>query len=95
MKIMFRVLLSSMPLLILCLSVRTVLAEEGRELFAKHCASCHTIGGGDAGGPDLKGVGSRQPAAWLERVIAEPEKLTAEKDSAQLELVKSLPGLLQ
>ena len=29
-----------------------------------------------------------EPADWLERVIVEPDKLTAEKDPVQLELVK-------
>jgi mono/diheme cytochrome c family protein len=72
------------------LSVNGVSAwgDQGKELFEKHCASCHTIGGGDSGGPDLKGVAARRPADWLERVISEPEKLTAEKDPAQAELVK-------
>jgi len=74
-----------------------VWADQGKELFDKQCASCHTIGGGDSGGPDLKGVTARRPAAWLERVIVEPGKLTAEKDPTQAELVKKfgyeMPGL--
>lgn len=63
-------------------------ADTGKELFDKLCSGCHTIGGGDGGGPDLKGVAAKHPAAWLERVIVEPDKLTAEKDPAQQELVK-------
>ena len=88
MKILFRVLLRSMPLLILCLSVQTVLADEGKDLFDKQCASCHTIGGGDGGGPDLKGVVGKRTHEWLESVIIEPDKLTANKDPIQAELVK-------
>lgn len=63
-------------------------ADSGKELFDKECASCHTIGGGDGVGPDLKGVGAKRPATWLLRVIMEPEKLTAEKDPVRLELAK-------
>jgi mono/diheme cytochrome c family protein len=67
-------------------------ADSGKELFEKQCADCHTIGGGDSGGPDLKGVTGKRPAAWLERVIVEPDKLTSDKDPAQLGLVKKYGG---
>ncbi|HBA90030.1 MAG TPA: cytochrome C [Geobacter sp.] len=63
-------------------------ADAGKDLFDKHCASCHSIGGGDGGGPDLKGVATRRTPEWLTRVIVEPGKLTAEKDPTQAELVK-------
>jgi mono/diheme cytochrome c family protein len=67
-------------------------ADSGRELFEKECSGCHTIGGGDTGGPDLKGVTGKRPADWLERVIVEPDRLTAEKDPVQLGLVKRYGG---
>jgi len=67
-------------------------AVPGKELFEKECAGCHTIGGGDSGGPDLKGITGKRPAAWLERIIVEPEKLTMEKDPVQLALVKRYGG---
>jgi mono/diheme cytochrome c family protein len=67
-------------------------ADSGKELFEKQCAGCHTIGGGDSGGPDLKGVAGKRSAAWLERVIVEPDKLTADKDPTQLGLVKQYGG---
>jgi len=67
-------------------------ADSGKELFDKECSGCHTIGGGDSGGPDLKGVTGKRPADWLERVIVEPDKLTADKDPTQLELVKKYGG---
>lgn len=63
-------------------------AEDGKELFQKLCSGCHTIGGGDGAGPDLKGVTGRRPAEWLARIISEPDKLSAEKDPDQLALVK-------
>jgi mono/diheme cytochrome c family protein len=64
------------------------LAQEGKDLFQKQCASCHTIGGGDGVGPDLKDVRSKRSADWLVRMITEPDKLTAEKDPTQVALVK-------
>jgi mono/diheme cytochrome c family protein len=67
-------------------------AETGKELFEKECAGCHTIGGGDSGGPDLKGVAGMRPADWLERIIVEPDKLTADKDPVHLGLVKKYGG---
>jgi mono/diheme cytochrome c family protein len=76
-------------LLILPLLVSTpAWGDSGKELFEKECAGCHTIGGGDSGGPDLKGVAGKRPAEWLERIIVEPDKLTADKDPVQLSLVK-------
>lgn len=74
-------------LLVLSLAAHAY-GDPGKELFDKLCASCHTIGGGDTGGPDLKGVTAKRTDEWLVRVIAEPEKLTADKDPVQLELVK-------
>ena len=75
-------------LLALLATAGTARADSGKELFEQQCAGCHTIGGGDSGGPDLKGITAKRPAEWLVRVIAEPDKLTAEKDATQLELVK-------
>jgi len=66
--------------------------DSGKEIFEKECAGCHTVGGGDSGGPDLKGIAGKRPAEWLERIIVEPEKLTADKDPVQLALVKKYGG---
>ncbi|NJD61808.1 MAG: cytochrome c [Deltaproteobacteria bacterium] len=78
-------------LLSLALSVPAQ-ADSGKEKFEKECSGCHTIGGGDSGGPDLSGVAGKRPADWLERIIVEPDKLTAEKDPVQLDLVKKYGG---
>jgi len=75
-------------LLVLLACAGNAWADAGKELFEKQCASCHTIGGGDGTGPDLKGVATRHTPQWLERVITEPDKLAADKDPVQLELVK-------
>ncbi len=75
-------------LLALLTSSFPVWADQGKDLFDKQCAGCHSIGGGDGGGPDLKGVAGIRSADWLVRLIVEPDKLTAAKDPAQAELVK-------
>jgi mono/diheme cytochrome c family protein len=67
-------------------------ADSGKELFEKECSGCHTIGGGDSGGPDLKGITGKRTADWLERIIVEPDKLTADKDPIHLALVKQYGG---
>ena len=83
-----RFLNSFTALLVLLAISAPVRADQGKELFDKQCASCHTIGGGDGGGPDLKGVVAKRTHEWLESVIIEPDKLTANKDPIQAELVK-------
>ena len=66
--------------------------DSGKELFEKECSGCHTIGGGDSGGPDLKGIAGRRSAEWIVRIIVEPDKLTADMDPTQLALVKKYGG---
>lgn len=83
-----RFLIYFTTLVILLASSLTVRADQGKDLFDKQCTGCHTIGGGDGGGPDLKGVVEKRQADWLVRVIVEPDKLTANKDPLQAELVK-------
>lgn len=67
-------------------------ADSGKELFEKECSGCHTIGGGDSGGPDLKGIAGKRTESWLERIIVEPDRLTSDKDPIHLELVKKYGG---
>jgi protein SCO1/2 len=54
--------------------------DQGQYTFKNHCAACHTIGGGDAIGPDLKGVTATREHDWLKRFIATPEKVFADND---------------
>lgn len=75
----------------LCLVLMLSLAahaygDPGKDLFDKQCSGCHTVGGGDSGGPDLKGVTERRSEEWLESIIIEPDKMT--KDQARQELIK-------
>lgn len=62
-------------------------AEEGKALFQKYCAGCHTVGGGDLSGPDLLGVAERRDPDWLEHWLAEPDKMIADGDPIALQLL--------
>jgi len=61
--------------------------------FRQHCSACHTIGGGAAIGPDLKGVAAARERTWLERFIATPDKLFAEHDSTAAALLAKYNGV--
>jgi len=58
----------------------------GEYLFKTRCASCHSIGGGDRLGPDLRGVAAARPREWLQRWLKEPDKMLAEGDPVATEL---------
>lgn len=58
--------------------------SKGESLFRTRCTACHTIGVGDGQariGPNLLGATKRRDREWLERWLADPEKMLAEKDS--------------
>lgn len=58
----------------------------GAYLFRTRCASCHTVGQGEALGPDLAGVTNRREPAWLKRFIKAPDLLRAERDPLAMAL---------
>jgi protein SCO1/2 len=68
--------------------------QPGQALFVKACATCHSIGGGDLVGPDLKDVGKRRESSWLARFMMAPEKLRAAKDPLALELARKYRGVI-
>ncbi len=84
------------PLLAVCLVAgaglsatgwaRAQSANEGQAHFQRLCSACHTVGGGRGIGPDLAGVTQRRERAWLERWIAAPDKMLAEKDPIAVQL---------
>ncbi len=67
--------------------------QPGQSLFRKMCAPCHTIGGGDHVGPDLRGVVDRRDRAWLVDFIMNPAKMLARKDPDALALTARFPGV--
>lgn len=64
-----------------------VKSSKGQYLFRTRCAACHSIGKGDAIGPDLLGVTRKRDMAWLARWIATPDKMLAEGDPIALKLL--------
>ena len=62
-------------------------ADPGGALFEQMCVACHTVGGGNRVGPDLAGVTRRRDEAWLERMIREPDRLVAEGDPINRQIV--------
>ncbi|MDT4864790.1 Cytochrome c [compost metagenome] len=60
--------------------------DAGHYLFARACATCHSIGQGDGLGPDLLGVTQRRNGDWLRRFIRAPEQLVEQKDPIALAL---------
>ena len=71
-----------------------VIADQpGQALFAKACASCHTIGNGDHIGPDLKGSTARRGHAWLKEFISRPDKVFARQDPIALALAEKYRGV--
>jgi len=59
---------------------RQVALHPGEDLFRRRCQDCHTVGAGDAIGPDLAGVTARRERAWLERFIRNPKEMLEGKD---------------
>ncbi|MCB0404950.1 MAG: cytochrome c [Bdellovibrionales bacterium] len=72
-----------LALMLLCGGVQ---AFDPVEYFDKKCSSCHTIGGGDDVGPDLKGVTERRDQKWMMRFIRESQTVINAGDPIAVEL---------
>jgi protein SCO1/2 len=60
--------------------------DVGAYLFQSRCAACHSVGKGDAVGPDLAGVTARRDHGWLVRYLRAPDQMLAEQDPIAVEL---------
>ncbi len=60
----------------------------GQALFAKTCASCHTIGRGERVGPDLAGLLQRRTRAWVADYLAAPNLVRKRQDPVAVELAQ-------
>jgi protein SCO1 len=67
--------------------------DRGTYLFKSRCAACHTVGGGDSIGPDLRGITAVRDHEWLSRFIQTPDKLLAAKDPIATALFKKYNGV--
>jgi cytochrome c2 len=68
-------------------------ASEGQALFKRDCSPCHTIGGGDGVGPDLKGIVTSAGADTVRKFILDPGKMIASGDPRITALVKKFHGV--
>jgi mono/diheme cytochrome c family protein len=87
----------SAPLLVSILialpgSAGSASAQDPAAFFGDNCAPCHTIGGGDQGGPDLKWVTQRHERQWLIRFVLDPEAMVASGDTRAVDMVKHWDG---
>ncbi|HET9580639.1 MAG TPA: SCO family protein [Usitatibacter sp.] len=57
-----------------------IVLDPGEDLFRRRCQDCHTVGAGDAIGPDLAGVSERRERAWLAKFIQDPNAMIEAKD---------------
>lgn len=62
------------------------------DLFARKCASCHTVGKGVRIGPDLKDAHKRRSRAWLERFVRAPSALL-DADAEARNLLSEFKGV--
>ena len=70
---------------------RAAASQDPAKFYEDNCATCHTIGGGVAGGPDLKGVTARRDREWLIRFLLDPDAFA--KDPAVIQMIKDADGL--
>jgi protein SCO1/2 len=62
--------------------------DHGKYVFFTQCAACHTIGGGESIGPDLKGLTKIRDPEWLKKIIQVPETLLDQGDPLANALLK-------
>jgi mono/diheme cytochrome c family protein len=61
-------------------------ALDGADYFERKCVSCHSIGGGDDVGPDLKGVTERRTETWILKFIKDSQAVVASGDPVANEM---------
>ncbi len=71
--------------------------------FRQNCMNCHTIGGGQLSGPDLKDVSKRKDRQWLIKFMMDPKAVIASGDPYAKKILEesrnvpmpTLPGMTQ
>ena len=73
-------------LLLLFVSVPSIFGQDaGKKVFETKCFSCHSIGGGDKQGPDLKGVTEKRTKEWVEAFTRSPTAMSkTDPDAAEI-----------
>ncbi|WMJ73511.1 cytochrome c [Cytophagaceae bacterium ABcell3] len=60
--------------------------DDGEKTFTQNCTACHTIGGGDITGPDLKNITENRDEEWLIEFIKSPQKMIKNGDKTANDL---------
>jgi mono/diheme cytochrome c family protein len=67
-------------------------SQDAINFFKQNCQGCHTIGGGQLVGPDLKNVSKRQERKWLLEFIQDPQAVIDSGDTYAAKLVRESGG---
>ncbi|MBS1488781.1 MAG: c-type cytochrome [Bacteroidetes bacterium] len=62
-KVIRRFIFFTIGIIVCC--VLEIYAQDGEALFKQNCSACHTVGKGRLVGPDLLGITTKRPEAWL------------------------------
>jgi protein SCO1/2 len=68
--------------------------DVGAYFFQSRCAACHTVGKGDAVGPDLAGVTTRRERTWLVQYLRAPDQMLAAQDPIAVALFAKYKSVL-
>jgi protein SCO1/2 len=66
---------------------------KGAYLFNTRCSACHTVGRGDAVGPDLANISKRRSRAWLSSYLTDADKMLTAGDPIATELFAKYKGV--
>jgi len=66
---------------------------KGAYVFNTRCSACHTIGSGDAVGPDLANLTKERDRAWVARYLTDPDKMLTEGDPIAKKLFAKYRGV--
>lgn len=78
----FRIILSTVTVLI---SLSSLNAHDGKQLFRGNCASCHALGK-KLVGPDLIGVNEKRDRQWLVKWIKSSQTMVREGDALAVQV---------
>jgi cytochrome c2 len=68
--------------------------EAGQKVFETKCFSCHSIGGGDKQGPDLKGLTDRRTDEWIKEFTKSPTSMRSKDPEAAALFKKFAPEIM-
>ncbi len=96
-----QVVMLVVPMAICCCAAGDARAQDTPDYFRQNCMNCHTIGGGQLTGPDLKDVTQRKDRAWLANFMANPKAVIDSGDPYAVKIFEesrkvpmpTLPGL--